>query len=93
MLLTSGSTGTPETVKLSHQNILSSIAATSGVGGLTSEDVSLNWLPLDHPSPLIRCVIRMVYLGCQQLHAPTATVLQEPLIWFDWLDRYRVTTT
>ncbi|MGL6343269.1 MAG: AMP-binding protein, partial [Waterburya sp.] len=29
MLLTSGSTGVPKTVKLSHQNIISSIAATS----------------------------------------------------------------
>ena len=93
MLLTSGSTGIPKTVKLSHQNILNSIAATSGVGGLSSQDISLNWLPLDHPGPLIRCVIRTVYLGCQQLHAPTATVLQEPLKWLDWLDRYRVTTT
>ena len=93
ILLTSGSTGTPKTVKLSHRNIISSIAATSEVGGFTSQDISLNWLPLDHPGPLIRCVIRMVYLGCQQLHAPTATVLQEPLIWLDWLDRYRVTTT
>ena len=93
MLLTSGSTGVPKTVKLSHQNIIHSIAATSQMGEFTSQDISLNWLPLDHPGPLIRCVIRMVYLGCQQLHAPTAMVLQEPLKWLDWLDRYRVTIT
>ncbi|NJL51697.1 MAG: AMP-binding protein [Hydrococcus sp. SU_1_0] len=93
MLLTSGSTGVPKTVKLSHQNILNSIAATSQMAGFTSQDISLNWLPLDHPGPLIRCVIRMVYLGCQQIHAPTAMVLQEPLQWLDWLDRDRVTTT
>ena len=93
MLLTSGSTGVPKTVKLSHQNIISSIAATSQMAGFTSQDISLNWLPLDHPGPLIRCVIRMVYLGCQQLHAPTALVLQKPLRWLDWLDRYQVTTT
>ena len=93
MLLTSGSTGIPKIVKLSHQNIINSIAATSGVAGFSDRDISLNWLPLDHPGPLIRCVIRTVYLGCQQLHAPTATVLQEPLKWLDWLDRYRVTTT
>ena len=93
MLLTSGSTGVPKTVRLSHQNIISSIAATSQISGFTSQDISLNWLPLDHPGPLIRCAIRMVYLGCQQLHAPTALVLQEPLRWLDWLDRYRVTTT
>jgi acyl-CoA synthetase (AMP-forming)/AMP-acid ligase II/thioesterase domain-containing protein/acyl carrier protein/NADP-dependent 3-hydroxy acid dehydrogenase YdfG len=93
LLLTSGSTGIPKAVKLSHRNILSSIAATSQIGGFTSQDISLNWLPLDHPGPLIRCVIRMVYLGCQQIHAPTATVLQNPLRWLDWLDRYRVTST
>ncbi len=93
LLLTSGSTGIPKAVKLSHQNILSSIAATSQIGGFTNQDISLNWLPLDHPGPLIRCVIRMVYLGCQQIHAPTATVLQDPLRWLDWLDRYRVTST
>jgi amino acid adenylation domain-containing protein len=93
MLLTSGSTGIPKIVKLSHQNILHSIAATSQMAGFTSQDISLNWLPLDHPGPLIRCVIRMVYLGCQQIHAPTAMVLQEPLQWLDWLERYRVTTT
>ncbi|MGL5836343.1 MAG: amino acid adenylation domain-containing protein, partial [Waterburya sp.] len=93
MLLTSGSTGVPKTVKLSHQNIINSIAATSQMAGFTSQDISLNWLPLDHPGPLIRCVIRMVYLGCQQIHAPTAMVLQEPLQWLDWLESYRVTTT
>jgi amino acid adenylation domain-containing protein len=93
MLLTSGSTGIPKTVKLSHQNILNSIAATSQIGGFTSQDISFNWLPLDHPGPLIRCVIRMIYLGCQQIHAPTAMVLQDPLQWLDWLERYRVTTT
>jgi amino acid adenylation domain-containing protein len=93
MLLTSGSTGVPKTVKLSHQNILNSVAATSQIAGFTSEDISLNWLPLDHPGPLIRCVIRMVYLGGQQIHAPTAMVLQDPIQWLDWLERDRVTTT
>ena len=31
-----------------------------------------------------------VYLGCPQLHAPAATVLEDPMRWLEWLDRYRV---
>ncbi len=93
LLLTSGSTGMPKGVKLSHSNIIGSIAGTSEIGNFTSQDISLNWLPLDHPGPLIRCVIRMVYLGSQQIHAPTAMVLQDPLKWLDWIERYKVTST
>lgn len=93
LLLTSGSTGMPKGVMLSHQNIMSSIAGTSHMSDLTSQDISLNWLPLDHPGPLIRCVIRMVYLGCQQIHAPTAAILQDPLKWLNWIEHYKVTST
>jgi acyl-CoA synthetase (AMP-forming)/AMP-acid ligase II/thioesterase domain-containing protein/NADP-dependent 3-hydroxy acid dehydrogenase YdfG/acyl carrier protein len=93
LLLTSGSTGTPKGVMLNHSNILSSIFATSEVNNLTAEDISLNWLPLDHPGPLIRCCIRCVFLGCTQIHVPTELILSEPLRWFDLLASYRVTTT
>jgi acyl-CoA synthetase (AMP-forming)/AMP-acid ligase II/thioesterase domain-containing protein/NAD(P)-dependent dehydrogenase (short-subunit alcohol dehydrogenase family)/acyl carrier protein len=93
LLLTSGSTGMPKGVQLSHSNIICSIVGTAEIGNFTSQDISLNWLPLDHPGPLIRCVIRMVYLGCQQIHAPTTSVLQNPLKWLDWIERYKVTNT
>lgn len=93
LLLTSGSTGMPKAVMLSHRNILSSVAATSQVSQFTREDISLNWLPLDHPGPLIRCCIRCIFLRCQQIHGPTDLVLQEPTVWFDWLERYGVTTS
>ncbi|MGH2413376.1 MAG: AMP-binding protein, partial [Microcystaceae cyanobacterium] len=93
LLLTSGSTGMPKGVTLTHCNIISSVAGTSKMSHLTSQDISLNWLPLDHPGPLVRCVIRCVFLGCQQIHAPTAIVLQNILKWLDLIERYQVTTT
>ncbi|MDF5720782.1 MAG: AMP-binding protein [Rhizonema sp. PD37] len=93
LLLTSGSTGMPKAVMLTHSNIISSVAGTCMMNNFTSQDISLNWLPLDHPGPLIRCVIRCIFLGCQQIHAPTSVVLQDILKWLDWCDRYRVTTT
>ncbi len=93
LILTSGSTGVPKGVMLTHHNIISSVAGTSKVSDLNSLDISLNWLPLDHPGPLIRCVIRCVFLGCQQIHVDTAAVLQDILKWLDLCDRYEVTTT
>lgn len=93
LLLTSGSTGMPKGVMLSHWNILSSVAATSEVSQLTQEDISLNWLPLDHPGPLIRCCIRCVFIGGEQIHVPTDLILHQPLTWFDLLERYQVTNT
>ena len=93
LLLTSGSTGMPKGVMLRQRNILSSVMATSAMSNFTQDDVSLNWLPLDHPGPIVRCVIRTTFLGCQQIHAPTGVVLADPLKWFDWIERYRVTTT
>ncbi|MBW4593278.1 MAG: SDR family NAD(P)-dependent oxidoreductase [Brasilonema angustatum HA4187-MV1] len=93
LLLTSGSTGMPKGVTLTHRNIISSVVGTSQINHLTSQDISLNWLPLDHPGPLIRCLIRCIFLGCQQIHAPTTVVLQDILKWLDLIERYRVTTT
>lgn len=93
LILTSGSTGVSKGVMLTHRNIISSVAGTSLISNLNNLDISLNWLPLDHPGPLIRCVIRCVFLGCQQIHVDTAVVLQDMLQWLDLCARYQVTTT
>ncbi|HEX2569056.1 MAG TPA: amino acid adenylation domain-containing protein [Polyangia bacterium] len=93
MLLTSGSTGVPKAVMLSHRNILARSAGTAQMNGFTVEEVSLNWFPLDHVGGVVMFHLRDVYLGCRQIHAPTETVLEDPLRWLDWIDRYRVTLT
>ncbi|MDH6624461.1 nonribosomal peptide synthetase DhbF [Streptomyces sp. LBL] len=93
MLLTSGSTGLPKAVRLSHRNILTRSAATAAVNSLTSDETSLNWIPMDHVTGVVMFHLRDVYLGCRQVHAPTGWVLADPLRWFDLADRYRVTVT
>ncbi len=93
LLLTSGSTGIPKAVMHTHRTILSRPPATALVNGFSSADVSLNWMPLDHVVGLVMFHLRDVYLSCRQIHAPTALVLQNPLKWLDWMERYRVTVT
>ncbi|MEU6774136.1 amino acid adenylation domain-containing protein [Streptomyces sp. NPDC046759] len=93
LLLTSGSTGLPKAVRLSHHNILTRSAATTAVNSLTPGDISLNWIPLDHVTGVVMFHLRDVYVGCRQVHAPTAWVLADPLRWLDLADRHRATVT
>ncbi|MDC2961037.1 non-ribosomal peptide synthetase [Streptomyces gilvifuscus] len=93
MLMTSGSTGLPKAVRLTHRNVLTRSAATEQMNGLDASDVSLNWIPLDHVTGVVMFHLRDVYLGCRQIHAPTSWILQDPPRWMDLADRHRVTVT
>ncbi|MEW1871965.1 amino acid adenylation domain-containing protein [Streptomyces caelestis] len=93
MLMTSGSTGLPKAVRLTHRNVLTRSAATEQMNGLGADDVSLNWIPLDHVTGVVMFHLRDVYLGCRQIHAPTSWILQDPLRWMDLADRHRTTVT
>ena len=90
LLLTSGSTGKPKGVMLSHRLILYRAAISAQRHQMNRESVSINWLPLDHVSGIAQFHVRDIYLGCQQIHAPTDVFLQDPLKWLDWIDRFRV---
>lgn len=92
VLLTSGSTGRPKGVPLTHRNVLVQARAMAQHNGLGRDDVSLNWMPLDHVGGLVAFHLRAVFLGCRQLHGPTEAVLQDPLLWLDWVDEHRITS-
>ncbi|MER7550016.1 SDR family NAD(P)-dependent oxidoreductase [Streptomyces anulatus] len=93
LLLTSGSTGAPKAVTLRHRNVLARCEATAAANGFGPEEVSFNWMPLDHVGGIVMFHVRDLYLGCRQIHAPTAWILQEPLRWLDTVHAHRVTLT
>ncbi|KFX03244.1 hypothetical protein KP22_16090 [Pectobacterium betavasculorum] len=92
-LLTSGSTSAPKLVVQSHGNILNRSRASQIVNTFTTEDVSLNWLPLDHVGGIVMFHLQDVVTGCEQIQASTDYVLQDPLRWLDLCSEHDVTLT
>ena len=93
LLLTSGSTGKPKGVMLSRRNLLASVYGMATANKLTENDITLNWMPLEHVASLVMFHLTEVYLGCQQIQVARELVLQQPLKWLDLLHQHRVTAT
>jgi acyl-CoA synthetase (AMP-forming)/AMP-acid ligase II len=93
LLLTSGSTGVPKAVALTHRNILSRSTATAAVRGLDRTSRTFNWMPLDHIGGLVMFHARDVLTASTQVHAGTRWILEDPTRWFDQISRHRADTT
>ncbi|HLL52073.1 MAG TPA: SDR family oxidoreductase, partial [Myxococcaceae bacterium] len=89
--LTSGSTGIPKCIQETHRGIIHHIHGSARFNGYTSEDVTLNWLPMDHVVPILTCHLKDTYLGLRQVHVRTPVVLADPLRWLELMERHRVT--
>ncbi|MGL5832216.1 MAG: beta-ketoacyl synthase N-terminal-like domain-containing protein, partial [Waterburya sp.] len=93
LLLTSGSTGKPKGVMLSLRNLLASMYGMATVNGLTQQDITLNWMPVEHVASLVMFHLTEVALGCQQIQVKSEFILQNPLQWLNLIQQYRVTAT
>lgn len=88
--LSSGSTGRPKCIKLTHRNLLARAQGANQLGGFASDDVILNWLPLDHIGSISDWHIRCVLLGCELTYVDKDYILGQPLNWLKLIDRFRV---
>lgn len=93
ILFTSGSTGMPKGVELCHRNILKRSQATTIFNAQTDKDISLNWMPLDHVGGVVMFHIRDVFGGVEQIQVETAEIVKSPLLWMEYVNKYRVSLT
>lgn len=90
-LLTSGSTGIPKCLQHPHKTTLFRNYSTSQFNQFTEDEVSLNWMPLDHVGGLVMFHIRDVYLGCSQILGKIDYFIENPLNWLNWIEKYKAT--
>lgn len=90
---TSGSTGQPKGVVLSHKNILKSLRAMGGMLGANSQDVFLSWLPLYHDMGLIGAWFGPLYYGAKLVVMSPLAFLSRPERWLWGIHRHRATLT
>jgi 1-acyl-sn-glycerol-3-phosphate acyltransferase len=88
---TSGSTGDPKGVVLSHANLIANIRAFGGAAEARSTDVFVSWLPLYHDMGLIGAWLGSLYFGCRLVVMSPTRFLARPQDWLWALHRHRGT--
>lgn len=88
---TSGTTGKPKGVMLSHRNLLHNIHGIGVASAMTDNDVGISWLPMYHDMGLIGGFLSTMYWNISLvLMAPEAFIFR-PLWWLENIAKYRVT--
>ncbi len=88
---TSGSTGAPKGVVLTHTNLLANIRAMGKVVRASDSDVFVSWLPLYHDMGLIGAWLGSLYYGCLFVVMPPTSFLTRPVRWLRAIHDYRAT--
>ena len=90
---TSGSTGAPKGVIVSHGNLLHNEELIASAFSMREDSVVAGWLPLYHDMGLIGNVLQPLYSGTSCVLMSPMAFLQKPLRWLQAIDRYRATTS
>ena len=85
---TSGSTGSPKGVVLSHGDVLASLKAMAAALGATPRDVFVSWLPLYHDMGLIGGWMGSLYYGFPLVLMSPLDFLARPARWLEAIHRH-----
>ncbi|MBZ5660893.1 MAG: AMP-binding protein [Acidobacteriia bacterium] len=88
---TSGSTGHPKGVMLTHANLLANVRAIGAALALRSDDVGVSWLPLYHDMGLIGAWLMPLYFGIPVVVLSPLAFLSRPVRWLRAIHQYRAT--
>ncbi len=86
----SGSTGSPKGVVLTHQNLMANINSIIKDAEVSIEDTCISWLPLTHDMGLIGFHLVPLTLGINQYQMPTKLFIRNPILWIKKVSQYRI---
>ena len=92
--LTSGSTGSPKAVQITHRNFVSNAEAMfTGAQVDVDTDVIVCWLPLFHDMGMTGFLTVPMYFGVELVKVTPMDFLRDTLLWAKLIDKYKGTMT
>lgn len=94
MQLTSGSTGSPKAVVITHQNLYANLEAMYISAEYNADtDVMVSWLPLFHDMGMIGFLTVPMYFGGELVKVTPMDFMRDTLLWAKLIDKYKGTMT
>jgi acyl-CoA synthetase (AMP-forming)/AMP-acid ligase II/acyl carrier protein len=90
---TSGSTGNPKGVMVSHRNIMYNLRSLQMIFQITPEDVAVHWVPQFHDLGLIFGILETVFSGSFTVLIPPFIFIANPALLLQAITRYKATVS
>ncbi|MCI0466647.1 MAG: AMP-binding protein, partial [Beijerinckiaceae bacterium] len=90
---TSGSTGAPKGVMISHGNLMSNEASIQAAFGHDCSSTVVGWLPAYHDMGLIGNILQPLFAGAAAYLMPPLAFLEKPLRWLKAISKYQAHTS
>ncbi len=92
--LTSGSTGVPKAVRITHANVVANAEAMfTGANVDVDTDVIVSWLPCFHDMGMTGYLTVPMYFGVELVKITPIDFLRDVLLWGKLIDKYKGTMT
>ncbi|BCZ20930.1 fatty acyl-AMP ligase [Mycobacterium senriense] len=94
MQLTSGSTGSPKAVRITHANLFANAEAMFAAARVDIDtDVIVSWLPCFHDMGMTGYLTVPMHYCVELVKITPADFLRDTLLWVKLIDKYRATMT
>ncbi|MGL4305184.1 MAG: fatty acyl-AMP ligase [Mycobacteriaceae bacterium] len=94
MQLTSGSTGSPKAVKITHKNMYANAQSMKTASHYDPDvDVMVSWLPLFHDMGMVGFLCIPMQFGGELIKVTPMDFLRSPLLWAQLITKYKGTMT
>ncbi|CAH9050249.1 Polyketide synthase PksJ [Pseudoalteromonas holothuriae] len=90
---TSGSTGEPKGVMVTHHNLIENERLIKQAFSHSSNSTVVGWLPLFHDMGLIGNLLQPFFVGATAILMPPQAFIQKPLRWLQAIAKYKANTS